>query len=154
MVEQVPVCAGPGRHRRRCCWTCDMETVESRGPNSPRGELMRLTPSKRVGSGFVPIIAALTLLATPSLSRAQGTVTGQVTAAGTSEPLGDARVMVVNASLMVPTSADGHYTLPNGPTGNIEVRVIRVGYQEQKKPVAVSAGASVTLNFTMTQAVV
>ena len=115
---------------------------------------MRLTPSKRVGSGFVPILAALTLLATPSLLRAQGTVTGQVTAAGTNEPLGDARVMVVNTSLMVPTSADGRYTLRNVPTGNIEVRVIRVGYQEQKKPVAVTAGASVTLNFTMTQAVV
>ncbi len=115
---------------------------------------MRLTPSKRVGSGLVPILAAATLLAMPAALRAQGTVTGRVTAAGTEEPLGDARVMVVNTSIIVPTGGDGRYTIRNAPTGNIEVRVLRVGYQEQKKAVAVSAGANVTLNFTMQQAIV
>ena len=115
---------------------------------------MRLTPSKRVGSGLVPILAAATLLAMPAALRAQGTVTGRVTAAGTEEPLNDARVMVVNTSIIVPTGGDGRYTIRNAPTGNIEVRVLRVGYQEQKKAVAVSAGANVTLNFTMQQAVV
>jgi TonB-linked SusC/RagA family outer membrane protein len=115
---------------------------------------MRLTPSKHPGSGLVPILAAATLLAMPALGRAQGTVTGQVTAAGTNEPLGDARVMVVNTSLIVPTSVDGRYTLRNVPTGNVEVRVLRVGYREQKKAAAVSAGSTVTLNFSMGQAVV
>jgi len=114
---------------------------------------MRLTPSKRAGSGLVPILAAATLLAMPAALRAQGTVTGLVTTA-TNEPLSDARVMVVNTSLIVPTGADGRYTIRNAPTGNIEVRVLRVGYQEQKKAVAVSAGASVTVNFQMKQAVV
>jgi len=90
----------------------------------------------------------------PAVARAQGTITGQVTTAETNQPLGDARVMVVNTSLIVPTGADGHYTIRNAPTGNVEVRVLRVGYQEQKKAVAVTAGASVTLNFTMKQAVV
>ena len=98
---------------------------------------MRLTPSKRAGSGLVPILAAATLLAMPAVLRAQGTVTGQVTTA-TNEPLSDARVMVVNTSLIVPTGADGRYTIRNAPTGNIEVRVLRVGYQEQKKPVTVT----------------
>ncbi len=115
---------------------------------------MRLTPSKRAGSGLVPILAAATLLAMPAALRAQGTVTGQVTTAETNEPLSDARVMVVNTSLIVPTGADGRYTIRNAPTGNIEVRVLRVGYQEQKKAVAVSAGASVTVNFQMKQAIV
>jgi TonB-linked SusC/RagA family outer membrane protein len=90
----------------------------------------------------------------PAVLRAQGTVTGQVTTAETNEPLSDARVMVVNTSLIVPTGADGRYTIRNAPTGNIEVRVLRVGYQEQKKAVAVSAGASVTVNFQMKQAIV
>jgi TonB-linked SusC/RagA family outer membrane protein len=115
---------------------------------------MRFTPSKRVGSGLVPVLAAATLLAMPAALRAQGTVTGRVTAAGTEEPLGDARVMVVNTSIIVPTGGDGRYTIRNAPTGNIEVRVLRVGYQEQKKAVAVSAGASVTLDFQMKQAIV
>ncbi len=115
---------------------------------------MRLTPSKRAGSGLVPILAAATLLAMPAVLRAQGTVTGQVATVESNEPLSDARVMVVNTSLIVPTGADGHYTIRGVPTGNIEVRVLRVGYQEQKKAVAVSAGASVTVNFQMKQAVV
>jgi TonB-linked SusC/RagA family outer membrane protein len=115
---------------------------------------MRLTPSKRAGSGLVPILAAATLLAMPAVLRAQGTVTGQVTTVESNEPLSDARVMVVNTSLIVPTGADGHYTIRGVPTGNIEVRVLRVGYQEQKKSVAVTAGASVTVNFQMKQAVV
>ena len=120
-----------------------MDVVDARSSNSLRGEPMRLTPSKRTGSGLVPILAAATLLAMPAALRAQGTVTGLVTTA-TNEPLSDARVMVVNTSLIVPTGADGHYTIRNAPTGNIEVRVLRVGYQEQKKAVTVSAGATVT----------
>ena len=115
---------------------------------------MRLTPSKRAGSGLVPILAAATLFAMPAVVRAQGTITGRVATAETNEPLSDARVMVVNTSLIVPTGADGRYTIRNAPTGNLEVRVLRVGYQEQKKAVAVSAGASVTVDFQMKQAVV
>ena len=115
---------------------------------------MRLTPSKRAGSGLVPILAAATLLAMPAVLRAQGTITGRVTTAETNEPLSDARVMVVNTSVIVPTGADGRYTIRNAPTGNVEVRVLRVGYQEQKKAVAVSAGASVTVDFQMKQAIV
>ncbi len=115
---------------------------------------MRLTPSKRAGSGLVPILAAATLLAMPAVVRAQGTITGRVTTAETNEALSDARVMVVNTSVIVPTGADGRYTIRNAPTGNVEVRVLRVGYQEQKKAVAVSAGASVTVDFQMKQAIV
>jgi TonB-linked SusC/RagA family outer membrane protein len=115
---------------------------------------MRLTPSKRAGSGLVPILAAATLFAMPAVARAQGTITGRVATAETNEPLSDARVMVVNTSLIVPTGGDGRYTIRNAPTGNIEVRVLRVGYQEQKKAVAVSAGASVTVDFQMKQAIV
>ena len=121
-----------------------MDVVDVRSSNSLRGEPMRLTPSKRAGSGLVPVLAAATLLAMPAVLRAQGTVTGRVTTAETNEPLSDARIMVVNTSLIVPSGADGRYTIRNTPTGNIEVRVLRVGYQEQKKAVAVSAGASVT----------
>jgi len=115
---------------------------------------MRFTPSKRAGSGLVPILAAATLLVMPAVLRAQGTITGRVTTAETNEPLSDARVMVVNTSVIVPTGADGRYTIRNAPTGNVEVRVLRVGYQEQKKAVAVSAGASVTVDFQMKPAVV
>jgi TonB-linked SusC/RagA family outer membrane protein len=62
--------------------------------------------------------------------------------------------MVVGSSLTVLTGADGRYTMRNAPVGTYEVRVIRVGYQELKKPVTVTAGGSATVNFTMNAAIV
>src|SRR5579884_1019691 len=94
---------------------------------------------------LLPILAA---------SAQQGVISGRVTAAGTNEPLGDTRVMIVGSSATTTTNTDGRYTLRNTPTGALEVRVIRVGYQEQKKAVTVGAGAAVTLDFTMTQSIV
>src|SRR5512146_3574618 len=115
---------------------------------------MRFVRSTSVGTGLASVLAGFTLLAAPIAAYAQGTVTGRVTAAGSNEPLSDARVMVVNTSIITPPGADGRYTLRNVPTGNIEVRVLRVGYQEQKKAAAVAAGTPVTLDFVMNQAVV
>ena len=115
---------------------------------------MRFVRSMSVATGLASVLAGFTLMAAPIAAYAQGTVTGRVTAAGSNEPLSDARVMVVNTSIITPTGADGRYTLRNVPTGNIEVRVLRVGYQEQKKAAAVAAGTPVTLDFVMNQAVV
>jgi TonB-linked SusC/RagA family outer membrane protein len=101
------------------------------------------------------LIAGLLLAAAPALAHAQrAIVTGRVTAAGSGEILSDTRVMVVGTSLGTTTGADGRYTLRNVPAGTREIRVLRVGFQEQKKPVAVPAEGSVSLDFVMTQAVV
>jgi TonB-linked SusC/RagA family outer membrane protein len=100
-------------------------------------------------------LVAFAMLALPLAARAQSaTITGLVTAATSNAPLGEARVMVVGSSLTVLTGADGRYTMRNAPVGTYEVRVIRVGYQELKKPVTVTAGGSATLNFTMNAAIV
>ena len=84
----------------------------------------------------------------------QATVSGRVAAEGTSEPLPEARVFLVGTTLNVATGPDGRYTIRGVPAGTAEVRVIRVGYQEQKKAVAVAAGATGTLDFVMKQAIV
>ncbi|HXT18647.1 MAG TPA: SusC/RagA family TonB-linked outer membrane protein [Gemmatimonadaceae bacterium] len=116
---------------------------------------MRLIGSRNAGSFLRSALATVALSALPLAAHAQqATITGRVTAVGTNEPLADARVMVVNTSIAAPTNSDGRYTLRGVPTGTVEVRVLRVGYQEQKKPVAVSGGASVTLDFSLTQAIV
>ena len=104
----------------------------------------------------VRIASRFSLLAglfAPALLGAQGTVTGRVTASAT-EPLQDARVMVVNSALAATTGSDGRYTIRGVPAGNVEIRVLRVGYQELKKPVAVSNGQTATLDFALTRAIV
>ena len=101
-------------------------------------------------------IAAIALvLALPALGVAQvGSVTGRVTAVGTSEPLSDARILIVNTSRVATTDVEGQYTVRNVPAGTVDVRVLRVGYQEQKKTVQLSAGGSATADFTMSPAVI
>ena len=86
-------------------------------------------------------------------AQAQATVAGRVTSQG-GEPLPESRVILVGTSLYASTAADGRYTLRNVPAGSHEVRVIRVGYQEQKKPVTVTAGQTLELDFSMQQVVV
>lgn len=82
------------------------------------------------------------------------TITGRVTAEGTGEALPDTRVFLVGTALSTAAGADGRYTLRNVPAGTMEVRVIRVGYTEQKRSIVVTAGAAATLDFAMKQAVI
>ena len=85
---------------------------------------------------------------------AQATITGRITATGTSEPLGDARVLVVGTNAATETAQNGTYRLTNVRAGNVDVQVLRVGYATQKKTVFVTAGSSQTLDFQMVVAVV
>jgi TonB-linked SusC/RagA family outer membrane protein len=101
------------------------------------------------------VLAAVAALAAPLSAQAQqAVVSGRVTAVGTNEPLADARVMLVNTSVAATTNSEGRYTLRGVPAGTAEIRVLRVGYQEVKKSVAVTNGQTVTLDFAMTAAIV
>jgi len=96
--------------------------------------------------------AALLIAATTA--HAQGTVTGRVTGKDAGQPISEARVEVVGTTLVVATGADGRYTIRSVPTGSWTVRVLRVGFQEQKKSVTMTTGQSATLDFALDQAVV
>jgi len=93
------------------------------------------------------------LVAPALLSAQQTTLSGRVTEAG-GQPLADSRIFVLGTSLTASTNAEGRYTIRAVPVGAQEVRVIRVGYQEQKKPVTIAPGASATVDFVLQQAVV
>ena len=87
-------------------------------------------------------LVALLAAALPAAARAQQvTISGQVTAVG-GQPLADARVFLVGTALGAATNQEGHYTLRNVPAGVGTLRVIRVGYQEQKKSVDVTSSAA------------
>jgi len=113
------------------------------------------TIARNHSNRWLPGVLGLALLIAPFAVRAQqAVVTGRVSAAESNESLADSRVMIVNSSTITLTNSEGRYTFRNVPTGTIEVRVIRVGYTEQKKSVTVAAGTSVTLDFSMKAAVV
>ena len=106
-------------------------------------------------TAFAAAGVALTLLA-PSADRlhAQGTISGRVTAAGTNEPLADAHVIVVGANAFTITGRDGRYTLRNVQAADVDVQVLRVGYEALKKRATVTTGATVTLDFQLGRAIV
>ena len=108
------------------------------------------TRSRRLSRALFFQLAVLA----PALTAQQAVLTGRVSASGSAEGLADSRVMLVNASTSTLTNSEGRYTLRNVPTGTIEVRVIRVGYAEQKKSVTITPGASVTLDFALSPLVV
>jgi TonB-linked SusC/RagA family outer membrane protein len=119
---------------------------------------MRANWTWSVGPSLRSALATLALVALPAVTaQAQAggtTITGRVTAAGANEPLGEGRVMLVGTSIAATTNSDGKYTLRGVPSGTVEVRVIRVGYTEQKKAVTVAAGGATTLDFVMEPAIV
>jgi TonB-linked SusC/RagA family outer membrane protein len=110
--------------------------------------------------GGVPRLALVVLGAsaiaatTASPARAQGTITGRVMVQGSNQPVEEARVIVVGTSIFATSGLDGRYTLRNVPAGAAEVRVLRVGYTDQKKPVSVTNGQVLALDFALVQTVV
>ncbi|HEV8498751.1 MAG TPA: TonB-dependent receptor, partial [Gemmatimonadaceae bacterium] len=94
------------------------------------------------------------MLGAASAAAQQATVTGRITDQASGQPIQEARIIVLGTSQFTSSAADGKYTVRNVPVGNVDIRVIRVGYTEQKKSVRTTAGESVTLDFTMTQTVV
>ena len=89
------------------------------------------------------------LLGGATAAAAQGALTGRVLTQGSNEPIPEARVIVLGTSLFAVSGADGRYTIRNVPAGTAEVRVLRVGFAEQKKSVAVTAGGSSSLDFNL-----
>lgn len=108
---------------------------------TPHGIVMRL---------FGPTLSIMI----PALAAAQGTLTGTVTADGAGTPLQEARVLVIGTSLFTVTAPDGKFTLRRVPAGSADIRVIRVGYVEQKRTVRILDGQTATLNFALSTSVV
>jgi TonB-linked SusC/RagA family outer membrane protein len=110
---------------------------------------MRLLVSGNLGGNLRLALAILIAPFAPALLVAQqGTITGRVTAAGSSQPISDARVFVVGTNAATATNAEGRYTLRAAP-GPVDVRVLRIGYQEQKRSIVVPAGGAVTADFSL-----
>ena len=112
---------------------------------------MNFSRPRRLASGIMPLVL-LTTAAT--VASAQGTIAGTVTEQGAGTPLQEARVIVLNTSLFATSGPDGKFVIRGAPAGALDVRVIRVGYQEQKKSVRVDNGQTAALDFAMTKAIV
>ena len=101
-------------------------------------------------------LAVLSLIAVlaPRPAAAQASITGRVTEAETGAPVPEARVLLVGSALTTTTGQDGRYALRGVPTGPQVVRVLRVGYKEQRKSTTVGVGAQVGMDFSLERSAV
>jgi len=97
-------------------------------------------------------IAGLAGTASAQGAGATGTITGRVTEAVTSTPLGSASIRVTGTQIGAQTGPDGRYTIRGAKAGVVDLQVTHIGYQAKHVNVTVTAGASVTSDVELTQA--
>lgn len=89
------------------------------------------------------------LFIAPGLVFAQdGTITGTVTDGETDEPLPGATVQIASIGVGAATDGDGEYTI-NVEPGTYTLSVTFVGYSPAEREVEVTAGETVTADFTL-----
>ncbi|HUQ18673.1 MAG TPA: SusC/RagA family TonB-linked outer membrane protein [Gemmatimonadaceae bacterium] len=93
---------------------------------------------------FVTLIAGLA-----SAQATSGTISGRITDANNGQPIPLAQVNVIGTNLGVQTNAEGRYTLRGVKPGQIELRVLRVGFTEQRRNATVSPGQTLPLDIQM-----
>src|SRR5690349_12371551 len=93
---------------------------------------------------------AVALAATSLTAQAQqGRVTVTVKDAGTQQPVGQAQVQIVGTTLGGLTGPEGRFLIRGVPAGTHQVRVLRVGYGEQKKQITVADNQEASVDFTI-----
>jgi len=100
-----------------------------------------------------PVAGLMLLLGFSVRGNAQGTISGQVTAQGSAQPLGATRILVIGTALSATASEDGRFTIRNVPIGPVQIQALHVGYQSQKKSIVVTAGGLTTTDFVLPVAV-
>lgn len=104
---------------------------------------------------FVVIALVLGMPTKNSWAGTTGKIAGVVTDAKTNEPLPGVNVIIVGTTMGASTDADGHYFILNVPPSNYSVRATMIGYGAVlQKDVRVSVDRTVTVDFSLSQAVI
>jgi TonB-dependent SusC/RagA subfamily outer membrane receptor len=98
------------------------------------------------------VAGAALLGAAPGLiAQGTGTIQGEVREAGSNRPLGTVQVFAPESGRGTLTNASGRFILLNVPPGQVRVEVRGVGYAPANQTVAVGAGETARVTFTLQQ---
>jgi len=100
---------------------------------------------------WLAVVLGMSLTAASRAAAQQGSLLVKVVDATTSAPVEQAQVFIVGTSTGGLTNAAGTFLFRQIPAGVRVVRVVRVGYAEQKKQLEVHAGQQAELEYRMQQ---
>jgi len=80
-------------------------------------------------------------------------IKGRIIDAKTGEPLHAVNVVFENTSIGSATNVAGEYVIQNAPTGQLNLLAIMIGYKRGHKSVLVGKDQSITVNFSLDEAV-
>ena len=96
-------------------------------------------------------LAALAGIIAPASVEAQatGNVSGRVVDASNGLPVASAQVTVVGTALGAQTNSEGQYAIRGVRPGEVQLRVLRVGFAEANQTATVTSGQTTTADFSM-----
>lgn len=105
----------------------------------------------RISGGLLAFALAATAgFGTPTEVEAQaGQIVGVVTNAATGGPISEVQVFLEGRNLGALSRADGRYLILNVPVGSFELTAQRIGFAASTQSVNVTAGGTVTANFSL-----
>jgi TonB-linked SusC/RagA family outer membrane protein len=96
------------------------------------------------------LVLAAGLSFLPAALQAQsGTLTGRVTDRANGQPLPDVQVVIPGTAIGTRSGADGRFRLAGVPSGTVQVRALRIGYEAVTRSINVAAGSAASVDFTL-----
>jgi TonB-linked SusC/RagA family outer membrane protein len=98
------------------------------------------------------LLGAAVAAVAPAVASAQasaGVISGRVTDQATGQPVQAVQVQVVGTSQGALTNERGEFSIRGVRPGNATLRVLRIGYGDLSRAVAVAAGQTATVNFAL-----
>ena len=107
-----------------------------------------LTKGGRVTSLLAVAAAVAFLLPTQAVAQ-DGTVTGQVVAATTGQPVNGVQINIMDTNLGGLSNVSGRFLIQRVPAGTYTVQAVYVGYGTQTQQVTVSPGGTASVQFSL-----
>ncbi len=98
---------------------------------------------------FAAVATAAMMALGPDAVAAQGSVTGQVVAATTGQPINGAQVSLEGTPIGGLTNANGRYLLTRVTPGTYTISIVNVGYASISQEITVTAGEPTVVDFQM-----
>ena len=102
---------------------------------------------------MLALVGAALLLPAAAEAQQGGRVAGRIVDAATQQPVAEAQVFVIGSNRGDRTDAEGPYLIAGIPAGDVQLRVLRLGFEAQTKPATIVDGQETTVDFALVQRV-